>query len=140
MTAIFLEWLAHCNQRSARRLLGASAMREFLAAATIAVVFVGGAFLIPASYERPVSPSAPRSLDASVPAAVPSPPAKEDYTPAPAPTRPPVAAERDAPAPPAPDRQHAPAASQTTAQGDSVAARTPGNVQAGRQVYRKCQA
>src|SRR5215208_5094929 len=71
MTAIFLEWLAHCNQRSARRLLGASAMREFLAAATIAVVFVGGAFLIPASYERPVSPSAPRSLDASVPAAVP---------------------------------------------------------------------
>src|SRR4051812_19035326 len=37
-------------------LTGRADMREFLAAAAIAVVFAGAAFLLPASYDRPVSP------------------------------------------------------------------------------------
>src|SRR5215208_3745049 len=113
-------------------------MRQFIAAAAIAVVFVGGAFVIPTSYERPAPMPSQPSVHASILAAFSPPPDNENNTSAPVSTRPFIAAA--APPAPTPAHQHAPAALQTIGQGESVAGQTPGDVQAGRQVYRKCQA
>ena len=110
-------------------------MRELLAAATIAVVLIGGAFLLPASYQLPAAPIPERTAEVSAPPIrVPASGSQQSTV---TPTRPSAVPSASQPSPVT--HQHAQLTTQTTAQGTSAAA-PAGNLQAGRQVYRKCQA
>jgi nitrite reductase (NO-forming) len=110
-------------------------MRELLAAATIAVVLIGGAFLLPASYQLPAAPIPERTAEVSAPPI--RVPASGSQRSTVTPTRPSAVPSASQPSPVT--HQHAQLTTQTTAQGTSAAA-PAGNLQAGRQVYRKCQA
>ena len=113
-------------------------MRELFAAAAVVIVLVGGAFLLPVSYNAPVPGAAQRTAERSVAANDPA-------------GRPTVQNQVSGPesvvrSPAEPST--APVATvdqrtQTTAQAAPPGGATnqpPGNLQAGRQVYRKCQA
>src|SRR5215204_4323502 len=113
-------------------------MRELFAAAAVVAVLVGGAFLLPVSYNAPAPTAPQRTAETSIP--VPANnlverPAVQNRTTAPEsavhphvqPSSAPIAASRP----------------QTTAQAEPAAGsagQPAGNLQAGRQVYRKCQA
>jgi nitrite reductase (NO-forming) len=116
-------------------------MRELAVAIGITVVVVIGALLLPFASQRPSAPEAPA---AQVPA-----PTRTAVAPAPPPaaapaTRPPAApttAQREAMTapPPPPVSRPAPPPAAATSHAAGPAAHG-GDAQAGRQVYRKCQA
>ena len=112
-------------------------MRELFAAAAVVAVLVGAAFLLPVSYNGPVPIVAQRTAGTSAPENNLSRTAYGKKPGLRAGIRCPLA--RLSPA----LRQAAASRPQTTAQAVPAAAaagQPPGNPQAGRQVYRKCQA
>jgi nitrite reductase (NO-forming) len=112
-------------------------MRELFAAVAVVAVLVGGAFLLPVSYNAPAPTAPQRTAETSIPVPANNPverPAVQNRTasesavhPHAQPSSAPIAASRP----------------QTTAQAGPAAGparQAAGNLQAGRQVYRKCQA
>ena len=112
-------------------------MRELFAAVAVVAVLVGGAFLLPVSYNAPAPTAPQRTAETSIPVPANNPverPAVQNRTasesavhPHAQPSSAPIAASRP----------------QTTAQAGPPAGparQAAGNLQAGRQVYRKCQA
>ena len=102
-------------------------MREFLAAAFFALVVAGGVFLLPVTYGPAVAPA--RTSESPVAATV---PAQQSHAPGPAAIAPGAAPHNVAP--------HAQIVVQAPGTPPVPTTIPAGNIQSGRQVYRKCQA
>lgn len=103
-------------------------MREFLTAAFFALVVAGGVFLLPVTYGPAVAPA--RTSESPVAATVPA--QQSPHAPGPVAIAPGATPRNVAP--------HTQIVAQAPGALPAATTTPPGNVQAGRQVYRKCQA